>query len=268
MKTRLLLAIAIAAFACAAVAQDAGSSTPAGQNQAPHRGGGYGQRGGRGMGGGGMGMMGRAQIGTVTEAAADHFTIKTDFGEIYTVHVTADTRYVKGAGGMRGPAGGGADESGRGGRGGYGGGTPPQEIKATDIKAGDVISAGGEIDDAAKSVSARFVSLMDPKVVEQIRQMEASFGKTWLNGKVTAIDGTTITLAGALDHAPHTFVADENTEFRRRRDPITLADIQVGDTVRVDGSVKDGTFVATSVSAGGMRGEGEGPGGRPSAPPQ
>ena len=37
------------------------------------------------------------------------------------------------------------------------------------------------------------------------------------------------------------------TQFRRRREPITLADIQVGDTVRVEGAVKGGTFTATTV---------------------
>jgi hypothetical protein len=89
--------------------------------------------------------------------------------------------------------------------------------------------------------------------------MEANFGKTWLMGKVTAIDGAKITLTGTLDNAPHTVVADENTAFRKRRDPITLADVQVGDTVRVDGAQKDGAFAATSVSVNGMIG-GEGPG--------
>jgi hypothetical protein len=42
-------------------------------------------------------------------------------------------------------------------------------------------------------------------------------------------------------------VADENTTFRRRRDPITLADIQVGDIVRAEGAVKDGVFTAATV---------------------
>jgi hypothetical protein len=65
---------------------------------------------------------------------------------------------------------------------------------------------------------------------------------------VTAINGTTIILTGALDNAPHSVVADENTTFRRRREPITLADIQVGDTVRVEGALKDGVFTATVVS--------------------
>ena len=72
---------------------------------------------------------------------------------------------------------------------------------------------------------------------------------------MTAINETTITLTGALDNAPHTVVADENTAFRKRREPATLADIQVGDIVRVDGAVKDGVFKATGVNVGGMGSE-------------
>ena len=69
------------------------------------------------------------------------------------------------------------------------------------------------------------------------------------------------TLMGAIDNTAHSFVADENTTFRKRRDPITLADIQVGDTVRVEGAVKDGAFLATQVSA-----MGQPPAGAPNAP--
>jgi hypothetical protein len=208
-------------------------------------------------------------MGTVTEVAADHFTIKTDAGDVYTVNFTTDTRIFKQvARGMR-PAGDGAGtgasegqggEQGReqgGGMGrGYGGGNPPQQIKPTDIKVGDAISVMGDVDATAKSVTANRIAQLDPAVVEQIRAMEANFGKTWLMGKVTAIDGTRITLTGVLDNAPHFVAADENTAFRKRRDPITLADIQVGDTVRADGAVKDGVFTATNVNVfGGQGGE-------------
>jgi hypothetical protein len=96
--------------------------------------------------------------------------------------------------------------------------------------------------------------------------MQANYGKTLLMGKVTAVDGVKVTLTGAVDNAPHSFVADENTTFRRRRDPITLADIQVGDTVRVDGAVKDGVFTAVSVGVMG-RTPGEGPNGPANTPP-
>jgi hypothetical protein len=129
-----------------------------------------------------------------------------------------------------------------------GGGNPPQPIKATDIKVGDAIGAMGEVDAAAKQVGAVVIVQMDPERAKQMMEMQANYGKTWIQGKVTAIDGVKVTVMGVVDNAPHPFVADENTTFRKRRDPITLADIQVGDMVRAEGALKDGTFTATSVS--------------------
>jgi hypothetical protein len=207
--------------------------------------------------------MGGGLMGTVTEAAADHYTIKTDAGETYTVHFSVNTRMMKqGAGardrGERGQTGqaGQARQGGEGGERGQGAGdgNPPQPIKPTDIKVGDAIAAMGEIDAPAKSVGATAILQIDPERAKQMREMQANYGKTWLMGKVTAIDGVKVTLMGGIDKATHTFVADENTTFRKRRDPITLADIQVGDTVRVEGAMKDGTFLATMVNAMGAQG--------------
>jgi hypothetical protein len=196
-------------------------------------------------------------MGTVTEVAADHYTIKTDTGDSYIVHYSVNTRIVKqpaqgpGGGGGRGQGGQGGGE----GRGyGGGGGNPPQQIKPTDIKVGDAIVAGGEIDATAKSVGAVAVMQLDPERAKQMREMQANYGKTWLMGKITAVDGVKVTLLGSVDNTAHSFMADENTTFRKRRDPITLADLQVGDTIRVEGALKDGAFLATTVSAMGAQG--------------
>ena len=249
MKTYLsLAAVLIVALASAASAQNTAAS-PDNQSRGG-QGRGYGQRG---RGGFGMGMMGLGIMGTVTEAAADHYTVKTDAGDVYTVHFSANTRIFKmpaGTGSAPGAAEGADGGQGRGmGRGmGMGwNGNPPQPLKSSDIKTGDVIEAHGEVDAPAKSVGAVAVVQLDPERVKQIRTMEANYGKTWLMGKVTAIDGVKVTLTGAMDNTPHSFVADEDTTFRRRRDPITLADIQVGDSVRVEGAMKDGVFTATFV---------------------
>jgi hypothetical protein len=257
MKFRHLFALTVVfAFASAAIAQDSGSAPQASQNSG--QGGGYGRRGG---------MAGRGTMGTVTEAAADHYTIKTDTGDVYTVKITSNTRIMKQDVGMRGQGGGGGQGGGQGmGRAGGGGGGA-QQINASDIKVGDMIRVMGEVDATAKSIGARGVVKLDPAIVAQMRDMQANFGKTWLMGKVTAIDGTKITLTGSVDSAAHTFVADENTTFRKRRDPVTLADVQLGDTVRVDGALKDGVFTATSVNVMGAMG-GEGPSGQHNGPPQ
>ncbi|MGA7107206.1 MAG: DUF5666 domain-containing protein [Terracidiphilus sp.] len=227
MPSRLFAAILLATALGAVSAQDA----PPAQPQGP--GGWQGQRGGRG----GMMGMGRGTVGTVTEVSADHYTLKTELGEVYTVHYSVNTRILKQPPGQ--PRRGQGDEGER---------TPPTAIKPTEIKVGDVIAASGEVDANAKSVGAVVVMLIDPERAKEMRAMEANFGKTWLMGRVTAINGLKVTLQGGPGNASHTFVADENTTFRKRRDPITLGDIQMGDMVRVEGAVKDGTFLATTVA--------------------
>jgi hypothetical protein len=199
-------------------------------------------------------------MGTVTEVAGDHYTIKTDAGDIYTVSFSVNTRIMKqpasrraagdaaggqGAGGQARPRGAGGED----GEGGGGDRPMPQTIKPTDIKVGDTIMAGGELDAAKKTVGAMTIIQMDPERAKQARAYEALYGKTWLAGRIKAIDGTTITIDGAVDHAPHAFQVDENTSFRKRRDSITMADIKVGDQLRLEGAVKDGVFIATVVNA-------------------
>ena len=98
MKVRFLFAIVLAATLTGAAAQNPGSMPAAGQSGL---GDGYGQRAVRGFAG--AGMMGRGVMGTVTKAAADHYTIKTDSGDIYTVRFSANTRIFKMPAGMRGP---------------------------------------------------------------------------------------------------------------------------------------------------------------------
>ncbi len=197
-------------------------------------------------------MGGRGIGGTVTEVASDHYTVKTLTGETYTIHYSANTRVLKqpsqrpAPGAMR---------------------VPPQEIKPADIRVGDVVMAMGEVDSATKSMGAMSVVKLDPERAREMREMQANFGKTWLMGRVIAVNDTKVTLQSPVDDSEHTFVADENTSFRRRREPITLADIQVGANVRVDGAVKEGVFVATSVNVMGPPVTG-GPAPRQGPPPQ
>jgi hypothetical protein len=256
MKIRLISSLAFGlALSTAVSAQDANSVPPAPQAPSQRHGadGWQGHRGGHEVGG----LAGGGLLGTVTEVAADHYTIKTEAGETYVVHYSANTRILKQTVQNRGGRGEGSERGERGNR----QQSAPETIKASDIKVGDAIIAAGETDAAAKSVGAVVVMQIDPERAKQFREMQANFGKTWLMGKVTAINETRVTLLGAVDSAAHIFQADENTTFRKHREPITLADIQVGDMVRVEGAVKDGTFIAGSVSVGGMP-----PGGTPSVP--
>ena len=252
MRFRALPVILVTiVFACTAGAQDAGSAPDPAQNGP----GGFSPRAGRGFGAGpGMGMGvagGRGVTGTVTEAAADHFMVKTEEGRIYTIHFSVNTRMMKQAAGSGGRGMRRGSDENAGGR-PQRNMTPPETIKAADIKVGDAIGAMGEVDQSAKSIGAVAIVLLDPETAARMEEMRANYGKTWIQGKVTAIDGVKVMLMGTIDNAAHSFIADENTTFRKRRDPITLADIQVGDMVRADGAVKDGAFTAAAVSVMGM----------------
>jgi hypothetical protein len=253
MRSRILPAVVLFVGFCA-IGSGQQTSSPAGGQAAAGSGGGQGRRGGWGEPG-----QGRGILGTVTEAASDHFMVKTEAGELYTVHFSVNTRIVKAPERRRGEGGG--QGSGQGGSQSEveRNPNPPQAIKASDIKVGDAITAGGEIDAAAKSVGAVFIALIDPERAKQMREMEANYGKTWLMGKVTAVDGVKVSLLGGPGNAAHSFVADENTTFRKRREPITLGDVQVGDSVRVEGGLKDGAFVATAVVVMGAPGAAGGP---------
>jgi hypothetical protein len=259
MKARLftaLLGLSLATVTAATVratAQDQDASPSA---QSPDSGSGSGQqgrRGGRGMWGGGMMGGGRGLMGTVTAVAADHYTIRTETGEAYTVFFSVNTRIMKQR--VRRRQSGGQDSASDSGG--------PQFLKASDIKVGDVIAAGGQLDDSAKTVGAVFVVQLDPERAKQMQQMEANYGKTWLMGRVTAIDGVKVTLEGIRDKKVYTFAADENTTFRHRRQPVTLADVHIGDLVRVDGALTDGLFLAATVNDVGSQAETRMPRNRP-----
>jgi preprotein translocase subunit YajC len=243
--TTLALAIPVTA-----TAQQTGSEHGQGSGQISGPGQGQGQGQGQNQGWrnrGGMGG-GRGVLGSVTEVAADHFTIKTDSGETYTVHFSVNTRIMKQPAGRR-QAGGDAESGER---------PAAQTLKPTDIKVGDFITAGGELDAATKSIGAVFIAQVDPERAKQMREMQANYGKTWLAGRITAIDGTTITIEGVMDQAAHSIVVDENTSFHQRRDAITLADIKPGEQLRAEGAMKGGAFLATSVTAMQPQNRGEG----------
>ena len=192
-------------------------------------------------------MADRGVMGNVTEIAPDHFIVKTGFGELYTVHYSVNTRIMK-APPRPAPPSSANDQQDRGPYLGL-----PISIKASEIRVGDTIGASGEVNSAAKSVGAIAIMLIDTETARRMRQMQSNYGKTWLMGRVTSVKEKQVTIEGGPDNAGHTIFADENTTFRKRHAPITLADIQTGDVVRVEGQIKNNVFVATSVYVMGPR---------------
>ncbi len=192
---------------------------------------------------GGGGMRGPRFSGLVTAVTSTSVTAKNEAGVSYTITITGDTRLMR-----RGAAG-----------------TPPDEINPSDIKVNDVITAMGEIDDTAHTVQASIVLDVTGDLAAALRANEANLGKTWVAGKVTAIDGTTITVL-RNDGVSQKITADTSTSFVRAPqrgggggggapaapDPITLADIKVGDNISATGALKGDSFVPDHVTAGGQ----------------
>ncbi len=196
---------------------------------------------------------GRGTGGVVTAISGSTITIKTEEGDTYQVFTSANSHIMKRV-----------DRQ-------------PEPVKIADIHVGDAIMAGGEVDAKARTIGAVFVMVLTPEQAAQARKMRDEYGKTWTAGEVTAIKDTDITVK-RRDGTSQTISVDENTSFKKRADSITLGDIQVGDRLMAQGALKNGSFVATTVSirppgqAGEGRGNGPGqPGAGPSAaapPPQ
>jgi hypothetical protein len=174
---------------------------------------------------GGMGppdAMGRAFgkgngiRGTVTAAAPNSFTIRTDEGDTYQVLYSPNTRLMK----------------------------DRQPIEPTDVHVGDMLMAGGIVDAKARTIGAVFVVDIDAR---EIRDARAAFGKTWVMGKVIAIHELRITIERAGDKQPQIVAVDENTLFRKRREDVTLADVKVGDMISAQGALHADAFVATNL---------------------
>jgi hypothetical protein len=222
--------------------------------------------------------------GEVTAISGVTITIKTEDGTTMQVVTTDNTRVMKGRGGPG---------MGRAGAGGAGQGGQAQGsfdanlVKVSDLKVGDGVMAAGNLDAPNKTIHAAFVVATDAATVKALKD---NLGKTYITGKVTAIDLDDAKMTVERpDKVSQTIAFDETTSFRRGRgmraggagvDPaargaeggesITLADIKVGDNVAGQGVVKAGTFVPAqlTVSTPGQGGPRRGAAATPgSAPP-
>jgi len=123
--------------------------------------------------------------GTVTAATPDHLTVKTDAGEVYQVALSANTRLTK----------------------------ERQPVKLADIKVGDGVGAMGVLDPATKTVHAVFVGVVD---AEQVKKARENMGKTYITGKVTAIDLDALKVTVLRpDGVSQVIGVDEQTSFKR-----------------------------------------------------
>lgn len=194
----------------------------------------------RGPRGGGFGGAGMGLMGTVTAVADGSITLQNYLGQTYTVRYSSGTRFLKQAIDERSRPGHESEQAG---------GPPPQPetIQPSAISPGVDIAVMGVIDIASKSASANAIVLVDAARARAMRERMAGFGKTWLMGKVVSIEGLKIVLTGSADGVRYTLLLDDNTSLRKRRDPVTLADVTVGDLLRVEGHAAGDGFQATTI---------------------
>jgi hypothetical protein len=123
--------------------------------------------------------------GTVTATTADHLTVKTEAGDVYQVALSANTRLTK----------------------------DRQPVKLADIMVGDAVGAMGVLDAPTKTVHAVFVGVID---AEQVKKARENMGKTFITGKVTAIDMDALKLTVMRpDGVSQVIGVDEQTSFKR-----------------------------------------------------
>jgi hypothetical protein len=188
--------------------------------------------------GGGRGQFAGMQrvAGTITAVSGDALTVKAEDGTVTQVTTTPNTRVMKGQG---------------------------MAVKVADLKVGDGVTAAGNMDLPNKTLHAAFVMAVD---AEQIKKLRENMGKTYIAGKVTAIDADDAKMTVLRqDGVSQTIGFDETTSFKRGGvrvrfgaggeggppptatgsggESITLADIKVGDNVAGTGSLKAGVFV-------------------------
>lgn len=208
--------------------------------------------------------------GVVTEIAADRIVLKPETGEAITIHFDDRTRFIKqvvvppapvkpetAPGAVTSAAGKEASAPV----------TPvpataqpaaptslfqpqrlvPQPLKPTEIVVGATLVAIGELDAAKHTVAAHMVVQIPPERVQQMRALRESFGKSWLAGRVSVVEGNRITLIGGPDHQAHSFEVDAKTAYRQGNASAVRSDLKEGALVRAEGALAGERFVATSV---------------------
>jgi hypothetical protein len=150
------------------------------------------------------------------------FAVKTDSGQDWRVLYGVNTRLMK----DRGP------------------------IRPSEIEAGDMIFAAGNVDAKKKTVGA---AILIDIPAEEVRKAREGLGKTWSAGRIVSIAGTTIQVH-RLDGVEQKITVDENTSFREKRDSVTLADLRPGQGFRAEGHVMNGTFTATTFTVFDLKG--------------
>ena len=100
------------------------------------------------------------------------------------------------------------------------------------------MGAMGELDAPKKTMHALFVAVVD---AEQVKKMREDLGKTYITGKVTAIDEVKLTVLRP-DHVSQVIEVDETTSFRKEEvDGAKLASRKRSNARKQTASAADGS---------------------------
>ena len=131
-----------------------------------------------------MGMgRGRGIHGTVVGTSGANVTIKTEAGDTWTVVSTDNTRVN----------------------------IDRQPVKIADLKAGDEVMAMGMPDAGKHEIHAMIIAGAS---AAQVAKLKANLGKTYIVGRITAIDDTRLTVMRP-DKVSQTIALDDTTSIKR-----------------------------------------------------
>jgi hypothetical protein len=160
-------------------------------------------------------------FGTILSVGVDRFEIKRLDGSTQTIFVDAQSRYRQGE----------------------------QEIQLEDLKAGDRVMVRGRPDTNKDFVAAVVRRMTD----EELQRFQNAGERTF--GEIVSIDKNQIKVRNPRQ-GERTVVVNDQTEFLKQGQPITLKDLKVGDRIFALGKETQGQFVATRVLTGQFRGPG------------
>ena len=203
----------------------------AGQSQSQDQGAQGGRRGGQFAG------MQRAE-GEVTAVSGATVTVRNGEGQTVQIVTTDNTRVMKDRG----------------------------QVKVSDLHVGDGLMAFGNLDPATHSLHAGIIMAED---AAQVKAMRENLGKTYITGRVTAVDLDDAKLTVERpDHVKQTIGFDETTSFKRAVRGARGGTSEGAGGGSAAGTGASGTGAAGTAGGGGGRGYGGGGmgmGGDPSA---
>ena len=155
-------------------------------------------------------------FGTIISVGVDRLQIKKADGTEQTVFVNDQTHF-------------------RAGR--------QQELQLEDLKPGDRIMAGGDVDQNKKFVARMVRRVTDEEMANMPKPGEAVFGE------LLSIDKGQLKVRNRMEGERGVLINDQTT-FLKDGQPITLKDLKVGDRIFARGKETNGQFIATRVATG------------------